>query len=60
MCGKADPKLVKQIDEILAQNRKIIEMNERIVRAIMSPPPMVKMPNIDIDLLRRQSEWKIT
>lgn len=48
-----NPVFVKQVAEVLAQNRRILEMNAQIVRAIMSPPCIVSGDvKIDVNALR--------
>jgi L-asparaginase II len=48
-----DPTLVKQVSEVLAQNKRILDMNAQIIRAIMLPPYVISGKNkIDIHAMR--------
>lgn len=46
--------LVDQVNEILAQNKRILEMNEALLRAILNPPMITEaMPDMDVERLMR-------
>ena len=47
-----DKKYVEQIDEILKQNEKILEMNSKIVRAIVDPP------KLEVNKEEKENEYK--
>lgn len=38
---RPDPNLVKQVDEILSQQRLILESNSALLKSIMHPPIML-------------------
>ena len=49
---KTDPKMLALTDEILSQNRRILEMNGELLKAIMSPPIIYDASIGDIDTLK--------
>ncbi len=46
-----DERLIKQVNEILAQNRLIIEMNFELAKAIMMPPVVYSGSPMDFEKL---------
>lgn len=48
-----DPTLIKQVNEVLAQNKRILDMNAQIIRAIMFPP-YISASNAKIDIAMLQ------
>ena len=47
--------MVEQVNEILAQNKRVLAMNEALLRAILNPPIMVEQAKVDIDDLMRNT-----
>ena len=50
---KPRKELADQISEVLAQNKRILAMNETVLRAILNPPGLIKLGKIDMDELLR-------
>ena len=50
---KPRKELVDQISEVLAQNKRILAMNETVLRAILNPPRLIEQGKIDMEELLR-------
>ena len=50
-----EKRLVDQVSEVLSQNRKILDMNERLLLAILNLSIVMKYAEIDVDAFRRSS-----
>lgn len=50
---KPQKSMVDQVNEVLAQNRRILAMNESLLRAILNPPVVVETAKLDMDEMMR-------
>ena len=54
-----DPEVMKQVTEVLAQSRKILEMNAHLLEMMLSPPIVYSGPAPDFGIEGNKSVWSM-